>query len=97
MSTVSIGLEQRVLAERHAEKLSDLVMALHASSTDDCVDCGRKLGGLLGTFRWGFVNGQGECSACGYPYVYYHRQEVESGETLVLKAWVPGVPIPLEG
>jgi hypothetical protein len=93
--TVSIELSQRALAVRHASgDFADMIAALDASSTVDCVDCGRRLGGLLGSFRWGIVNGQGECAECGYPYVYYHRHEVELGETLVLKAWLPGVPIP---
>ena len=93
--SVTIGAEQQALAMRHSKgDLPLLVESLAASSTDVCVDCGRTLGDFFGSFQWGLVNGSGECGNCGFPYVYYHRQEIEPGETLVLCAFVPGVPIP---
>lgn len=38
-----------------------------------CIKCGARLGGLLGSFRWGIQHGEGECSQCGYPARGYHR------------------------
>lgn len=95
MSNVTISAEQKGLADRHLDELYELVEALDASSTSECVSCGESLGGLLGTFQWGIINGHGECGGCGFPYVYYHRHEIEPGETLVLKAWVPNAEMPL--
>lgn len=99
--SVTISADQGALAKRHSKgELAELVFALEASSTEICVDCGRTLGGLLGSFTWGLVNGAGECSNCGFLYVYYHRQELEPAMpdgTLILQAWVPNAEIPLEG
>ena len=80
MSNVQIAAEQGELAQRHAKDsgLAELVEVLDAASTDICVLCGKILGGFFGTFRWGIANGYGECSECGFPYVYYHRHEVEA-------------------
>lgn len=39
-----------------------------------CPCCLATLGGFLtGSFQWGIVNGQGNCSACGWPVTAYHR------------------------
>ena len=104
---VSIAMEQRALAERHnGPELAQLVAALEAAATDVCVDCGMELGGIFGMFLWGLVHGQGECSRCGFPYVYYHYHEVSPAipipmryprpaEELLLMAWVPNADIPL--
>lgn len=106
--SVTIPAEQRALAKRHEDdkEFIGLVEALDASSTEECVECGQQLGGLLGSFRWGIQNGHGECAACGYPYVYYHRHELEPAayyqgrevapaKELVLMAWIPGAEMPL--
>jgi hypothetical protein len=43
-----------------------------------CACCGGRLSGFLsglvgGSFTWGLANGEGYCSACGYPGRAYHR------------------------
>lgn len=104
---VSIPAHQQALAERHLDILPELVEALEASSTDDCVDCGLPLGGLLGMFTWDIVHGHGYCSACKFPYVYYHYHEVSPAvtapmrhprpaEELLLMAFVPNAEMPLK-
>ena len=104
---VSIAIEQQSLAERHnGPELAQLVAAIDASATDVCVVCDRTLGGFLGSFQWALVHGQGECSGCGFPYVYYHYHELSPAiptpmryprpaEELQLMAWVPNADIPL--
>jgi len=77
-----------------------LVEALDAASTEKCVDCDYQLGGLLGTFTWGIANGQGHCSQCGFPYLYYHRFERPPGPKgprtdVVLLAFVPLAELPV--
>ena len=37
-----------------------------------CVNCERKLGGLLGSFTWGICYGEGRCANCGWPARGYH-------------------------
>lgn len=39
----------------------------------DCICCGARLNGFMGTFEWGMVNGEGKCGRCGYPHRAYHR------------------------
>ncbi len=38
-----------------------------------CPKCGSTLPGLLGSFTWGLVNGEGKCSCCGWPVRVCHR------------------------
>ncbi len=108
MSNVIIPAEQGSLVKNYQERLAPLVEALDASAVAECVDCGMKLGGLLGMFTWGIVHGLGECSNCGFPYVYYHYHEVppfhESGDPMeqagkprevLFMAFVPNADIPL--
>ena len=45
-----------------------MVQSKHA-----CIRCGKALGGLMGTFRWGIANGEGACSECGWPARAHHR------------------------
>ena len=45
-----------------------------------CLKCGRPLNGLLGTFRWGIVNGEGACANCGWPARAFHAPKDGSGE-----------------
>lgn len=108
MSNVTIDASQGELATRYSKDshLVELVEVLDAASTDICVSCGKILGGFFGTFRWGIANGYGECSECGFPYVYYHRHEVQPAayyegrevapaRELVLMAYVPNAEMPL--
>ena len=37
-----------------------------------CIACGAMLSGLLSSFSWGIVHGEGTCS-CGWPIRAYHR------------------------
>jgi hypothetical protein len=108
MSNVIIPMEQTGLVKNYQERLAPVVEALDASSVSECVECGALLGGLLGAFTWGIIHGQGECSRCGFPYVYYHHYEVppfhESGDPMeqagkpreiLFMAFVPNADIPL--
>ena len=82
MSNVTIHDGDATLVKQHEADLAPLVEALDASSTDICVVCGTALGGILGSFTWDIVHGQGYCAGgpfsddCGFPYVYYHYYEV---------------------
>jgi len=74
------GLPEEYLAHFVAPRLNREESALN------CVGCGAELyregiaGFLLGaTFTWGIANGEGHCSACGYPTRMYHRLEQGSG------------------
>ncbi len=40
-----------------------------------CLCCETVICGLLGTFTWGLVNGEGSCQNCGWPHRAYHRVE----------------------
>lgn len=44
-----------------------------------CVNCHRVLDGLLGSFQWGLVNGEGSCGQCGYPARALHDPKDEQG------------------
>ena len=52
------------------------------TGTCDCLKCGRRLNGLLGTFTWGMVNGEGYCSNCHWPARYYHDIKDAEGERI---------------
>lgn len=79
-----------------------LVAALEASAADICVECGARLGGLLGSFSWGIAYGEGFCSRCGFPYRLYHRFPIDAcdkygkprGDALLM-AFIPLAEIPL--
>ena len=91
---------RELVSEAGDEELT-LIEALDAASTEDCVECGMTLGGLLGTFGWGIVNGQGSCGQCGFPYQYLHRfprpADPAKGKRrdMVLHAFVPIAEMPL--
>ncbi|MFH1569121.1 MAG: hypothetical protein ABIL09_14095, partial [Gemmatimonadota bacterium] len=38
-----------------------------------CVSCGEVLGGVLGTFEFGIIHGEGRCGECGWPARAVHR------------------------
>ena len=44
----------------------------------NCPRCGAQLDGLLGTFTWGFANGEGFCGRCNYPVRGIHRGPFEA-------------------
>ncbi len=46
----------------------------------ECLKCGKPLSGLLGTFQWGLVNGEGSCSECGWPARAYHEPADDEGK-----------------
>lgn len=41
--------------------------------------CGEKLMGIFGCFQWGLANGEGFCSACGWPIRMFHRLPQDRG------------------
>ena len=45
-----------------------------------CLKCGKSLDGILGTFQWGIVHGEGNCSYCGWPCRACHRPKHEGEE-----------------
>ena len=66
-----------------------------------CRGCGMSLSGLLGTFTWGIVHGEGYCSHCLMPVRMYHRimdgdEEVMSF-TLPLQYHASGLSVRTEG
>lgn len=50
------------------------------AGSHDCVQCGRRLDGIIGTFGWGLAHGEGNCGECGYPSRVHHRIRDEDGE-----------------
>ncbi len=44
-----------------------------------CIQCEKPLGGACGSFQWGLVHGEGQCS-CGWPGRAYHRPTDADGE-----------------
>ena len=100
MSNVSAPITSRRAILANEEYYAPLIEAIDAASVMDCVECGKALSGdnilaaYLGTFRWGIVNGCGECGECGFPYVYYHRFG-EGDDQVLLAAYVPNAEIPL--
>lgn len=46
----------------------------------ECVQCGRRLDGIIGMFQWGLASGEGNCAECGYPSRAHHRIKNEKGE-----------------
>lgn len=50
------------------------------SGTRECLKCGERLDGLMGTFKWGLVHGEGSCSGCGWPCRVYHSPKMDGEE-----------------
>lgn len=51
----------------------------------NCINCGEELGGYFGTFSWGLINGEGQCSRCDYPVRVVHRIEDMARLTTMLQ------------
>ena len=60
--------------------LKDNAAAFADPVDDKCLNCGRALMGLLGSFTWGIIHGEGVCSHCGWPARAYHYYEVDGEE-----------------
>ena len=61
----------------------DGYLYLFAAPTDGkCLKCDAQLTGILGSFMWGLVNGEGTCSSCGWPARAYHRPEETDGSEI---------------
>lgn len=45
-----------------------------------CLKCGCDLSGLLGTFQWGMVNGEGTCTNCDWPCRAHHYPKDADGD-----------------
>lgn len=98
--TATANLEE---AEAEAAALNDAIARYAAAfaHTDDhtCPGCGTRLTGLLGSFTWGLVHGEGHCRSCGYPCRAYHRPKDDNGEAIfesALQAILPYHPDDLE-
>ncbi len=50
------------------------------SEENECLECGERLGGMMGSFRWGICHGEGICSNCGWPARAYHNPKTKEGE-----------------
>jgi len=48
----------------------------------ECIQCGVELTGILGSFRWGLVSGEGHCCNCGYPARAHHSIKDENEEEM---------------
>lgn len=42
------------------------------TDSDKCPECNIDLSGIFGSFEWGIVHGEGNCSACGTAFRLYH-------------------------
>lgn len=82
------GKDREVAVKIFDKYFSDFVDPKSTGSTGDgwitgsqnCVQCGRRLDGLLGTFGWGLAHGEGNCGECGYPSRAHHKIKDEDGE-----------------
>lgn len=65
------------------ESISAYLRIFHAPVDGlTCRGCEHPLGGMLGTFTWGMVHGEGVCSKCGLPTRMYHRVKHDGEEVL---------------
>jgi len=68
----------------------------------DCLNCGERLDGFLGTFTWGIAHGEGKCSKCGWPCRAYHNPKDAEGDIfdrrlqIILQYHPSGVEMPEE-
>lgn len=92
----------RAKLARDPDRYEPIREALEASSVEDCVFCGYPLGPFnaqagygSGSFRWGFVNGEGTCGVCDFPYRFFHRIPDGDGE-FFLMAFLPLAELPEE-
>lgn len=51
-----------------------------AGGRQECVQCGSRLDGIIGTFQWGMQHGEGSCAECGYLCRALHRINDEEGK-----------------
>lgn len=58
---------------------------------EDCLSCGRTLGGLFGSFTWTMVHGEGRCSNCDYPARALHYKVGPIARLQVILQYHPGV------
>ena len=57
---------------------------LRGFQADGRCPCGRPLGGILGSFTWGIIHGEGACSRCGFPARAFHEIDLGDLGTLTL-------------
>lgn len=62
----------------------------------ECVCCGRRLDGVIGSFEWGIVNGEGQCCYCGWPYRVYHRPKLGGEEFATINVMLAAHPNEVE-
>lgn len=58
---------------------------------DECINCGCAIGGMLGSFEWGLVHGEGRCSVCHWPMRAHHFMKDKDGGDL---ATLRNLPLP---
>jgi hypothetical protein len=81
---VSVTMKAGVDPIKAEAERADVVAALDAylapfvkPNDDRCVMCGSELSGIFGSFMWGIVHGEGECSHCRYPARAYHYVKID--------------------
>lgn len=81
------GEEAETIIEMCDEYLS------HFAAGSKCPKCGSALGGLLGSFQWGIVHGEGECKGglhsegpCGWPCRARHVIKDKEGDPIFSEA-----------
>jgi hypothetical protein len=61
-----------------------------AATKGKCPNCGTTLGGLLGSFAWGSINGEGYCTGdqgkCNWPCRAIHRPTFDDGKVIFEQA-----------
>jgi hypothetical protein len=88
-----LGCEDVLKINSDGADWSDIKSALDAyfatfCSPGVCPKCGSKLGGFLGSFRWGLAYGEGVCTGghtgieCGWPCRAYHFPKDADGKEI---------------
>jgi len=49
----------------------------------NCIACGTSLGGILGSFQYDLIHGEGHCSNCGYPARANHYIKDTNGKEIM--------------
>lgn len=84
-----LNIENKAVTDDEKEKTAAVIRRLDEYLSDflppsgKCVNCDSALGGLLGSFTWGIVHGEGFCALCGYPGAAHHFIKDSDGSDLL--------------
>ena len=77
-NAAAIGIDLVGERQQWMDELEAYLSAFVAPDGEQrCCQCRSRLTGVFGTFRWGAVNGEGECINCRWPARGIHRMKLE--------------------